>query len=163
MTTPLPPDMTEADRYCLDLLDHDGLMTPVLRAQFGSLTAVQIAAERSEDIFLRESCIYQIATGAKILDAVLSISLSALPAGFLDRLLAEDVLFGQLLIEFRIGVRIAGRSCYLSQAAPDQPRRWGRRLLMYRIDTGALLCRVDELLTDGTGLVTLHAPLPRPR
>jgi hypothetical protein len=157
MTAPLPPDMTDVDRYCLGLLDHDGLMTPLLRAQFGSLTAVQSGAERSDGIFLRESSIYQVATGAKILDAVLKISLPALPGGFLDRLLAEDVLFGQLLIEFRVSVRIAERSCYLSWAASDQPRRWGRRLDMYRVDTGALLCAVDELLAPGAELIASRA------
>ena len=61
--------------------------------------------------FLRRSSIFQIASGGKILDAVLEISAAALPAKFLGQLLQEDVLFVQLLADFEIPVRLRDRVC----------------------------------------------------
>lgn len=134
------------DRISLELLEHDGLMTPVLISKFGPLFALQISGVQSDQSFLRQSAIFQRSSGEKILDGSLEISLAALPVGFLSRLTAGDVLFGQLLQDFSIAVSISDRSIYRIEQSGDQDVRLGRRLSMHRLDSGAFLCRVNELL-----------------
>ena len=150
MTAPLPPNAVNPACFSQTLLDHDGLMTPVLVAQFGPLTVRQTEARHSETRFFRRSSIYQAASGAKILDAVLDISLPSLPLGFLAQLQDEDVLFGQLLSDFSIAVRIADRVLYQSHS------RWGRRLTIYHSDTQAFICTVEELMAPDAQLWPLR-------
>jgi hypothetical protein len=89
------------------------------------------------------------------LDAVLEISPQALPAGVIDQLLNEDILFGQILADFAIPVRITERTLYQS-TAPNETLRWGRRLKIYHGKTAAFICRVDELLVSEARLVAMH-------
>lgn len=154
MTAPLPPKAVSPASFSQSLLDHDGLMTPVLLAQFGPLTVVQNEASQSATRFVRRSSIYQAATGVKILDAVLDIALQSLPVGFFDRLQQEDVLFGQLLQDFSMAVRIADRSLFHMQA--DQASRWGRRLTIYRSDTQEFICTVEEIMASDADLWPLR-------
>jgi len=128
------------------LLDHDGLMTPVLITHFGALTVRQNEFHQDSDRFLRKSSIYQAASGLKILDAALEISLPALPPGFLEQLLHQDKLFGQLLTDFAIPIRITARNLHPSSVEDNQGTRWGRRLTMYRDDTQEFVCHVKELM-----------------
>lgn len=137
------------------LLDHDGLMTPVLIAQFGALTVQQNEFHHGADRFLRKSSIYQATSGLKILDAALEISLPSLPRGFLGQLLHEEKLFGQLLNDHSIPIRIAARTLHLSSGEDDQDARWGRSLTMYRDDTQDFLCHVQELMMPDHQLLPL--------
>lgn len=136
-----------------ELLDHDGLMTPVLIRQFGPMNVRQTYAQHNEDRFLRHSTIYQSASGEKILEAVLDISLRAVPIGFLDLLQSKDVLFGQLLMDLSIAVRIVDRNVYRSET--DHPPRWGRRLAIQHCDSQVVICKVDELLVSEPHLLRL--------
>ena len=135
------------------LLDHDGLMTPMLVRHFGPLTVRQTFAKQESDRFLRHSSIFQAATGEKILEAVLNIALHSLPIGFVDRMQNQDILFGQLLLDLSIDVQIADRARYRS--ATDQPPRWGRRLTMFHAGRQELICQVDELLVSEPQLLRL--------
>lgn len=153
MTTSLQP--TFAPPYSRSLLDHDSLMTPVLTAQFGPLIVRKTQSHPSTDSVLRHSSIYQAASDSKILDAVLEISPHALPAGVIAQLLQEDILFGQILADFAIPVRITDRTLYQSNA-PDQIPRWGRRLRIYHAETAAFICRVDELLVIEAQLIAMR-------
>lgn len=138
----------EAGRFSLTLLDHDGLMTPVLLAAFGRLFARQISSTYSGGWFVRRSSIFQRSTGERILDATLEISYAALPTGFLEKLTQGEELFGQLLSDFGIEVRISDKSIYSLNHDGHSGPRWGRRVSMYRQDTDDLLCQVDELLVS---------------
>ena len=141
------------------LLDHDGLMTPVLLSHFGALTVQQNECHRDADRILRKSSIYQSASGLKILDAALDISLPALPMGFFEQLLYQDKLFGQLLNDFSIPIRIAARTLHHAPAADNQDTRWGRRLSMYRDDTQEFVCHVEELMMPNHQLLPLRIVL----
>jgi hypothetical protein len=153
MTT--SPQPTIAPPYSRSLLDHDGLMTPVLTAQFGPLIVRKTQSHTSSDHVLRHSSIYQARSNGKILDAVLTISPHALPANFVDQLLNQDILFGQILTDLAIPVRITDRILYNSHPA-DPTSRWGRRLSIYHGDTRALICSVDELLVIETQLLAMR-------
>ena len=155
MTANPPPNLVPPAPFGRSLLDHDGLMTPILRAQFGPLTVGKTHSDQGSNRLLRRSSILQAASGIPILDAVLVISAQALPLGFLDQLLREDVLFGQLLADFAIPVRLADRSLYQSAKAAEDPR-WGRRLTIYRKDSDAFICTVDELLVSDAQLLPLR-------
>ena len=155
MTTSLPPNSATPAPYSRSLLDHDGLMTPVLTAQFGPLIVRKTQSHPTANSVLRHSSIYQAGSDRKILDAALQISPHALPAGSLDQLLNEDILFGQLLADFSIPVRIADRTLYHSTETDEIPR-WGRRLSIYHGETGAFICRVKELLVNDAQLLTMR-------
>jgi hypothetical protein len=154
MTAILPPSADCPAPFSQSLLDHDGLMTPVLRAAFGPLTVRQSQVLSGQDRMRRRSSIHQAATGAKILDAVLDIAVQALPEGFLEQLQRQDVLFGQLLQDFSVGVRIADRSLYRGFDGTDL--RCGRRLAIYDSARGDFICHVDELLSSEAQLLGLR-------
>lgn len=147
-----------AGALSLRLLDHDGLMTPVLRAQFGALRAVQHRALREGDIYLRQSTIRRRAGGETILTARLEIRTDALPGGFLDDLAGGEVPFGQLLQDRAIGVEIRDREVFRVTAADGTAPRWGRRLAIHRLSDGALVCRVEEILAPEAELLRLSRP-----
>lgn len=155
MTASLPPTLVPPAPFGRSLLDHDDLMTPILSAEFGPLTVHKTHIDSGSSHFERRSSIVQAASGSTILDAVLEISTQALPLGFLDQLLREDVLFGQLLVDFAIPVRFADRTLYQSAKAPED-LRWGRRLTIYRKDTDERICTVDELLVSDAQLLPLR-------
>ncbi len=154
MTANLPPAIERAGPFSQRLLDHDGLMTPVLQAAFGPLAVRQSQVIDSVDRLRRRSSIHQAVSGAKILDAVLNVSLPALPDGFLEQLQHSDVLFGQLLSDFGLTVRTTNRILY--QSLTDNPCRLGRRVAILRRDTDALVCQVDELLVSEAQLLALR-------
>lgn len=145
--------MNDADLYALKLLEHDGLMTPRLVAEFGPLRAIQIAASQSGATFHRQSILRTVSGDRKILEASLDISINALPGGFLERLTSAVTPFGQLINEYCIGVRLIDRKVYSSAGQGGSKFRWGRRLTMLRADDNAHLCDVDELLVDGQDLL----------
>jgi hypothetical protein len=155
MTASQPPKSVTLAPYSRSLLDHDGLMTPILAQEFGALSVRKTQTDQASGRFSRRSSIFQIASGGKILDAVLEISAAALPAKFLDQLLRDDVLFGQLLADFAIPVRLTDRVLY--QITPSSPEtRWGRRLTIYHAETHAFICSVDEVLAPDTQLWPLR-------
>ena len=155
MTASQPPKSVTLAPYSRSLLDHDGLMTPILAQEFGALSVRKTQTDQASGRFSRRSSIFQTASGGKSLDAVLEISAAALPAKFLDQLLRDDVLFGQLLADFEIPVRLTDRVLY--QITPSPPEtRWGRRLKIYHGKTAAFICRVDELLVSEARLLAMR-------
>jgi hypothetical protein len=146
MTASQPPKSVTLAPYSRSLLDHDGLMTPILAQEFGALSVRKTQTDQASGRFLRRSSIFQIASGGKILDAELEISAAAL---------RDDVLFGQLLADFEIPVRLTDRVLY--QTTPLHPEmRWGRRLTIYHAETHAFICSVDEVLAPDTQLWALR-------
>lgn len=143
------------------LLDHGGLMTEKLIRLFGPVHAVQSEIERDGNLVTRWSTLYQTASGAALLQATLIIRSENLPEGLLDQLLSGTRLFGGLLIEAGVNVRMVDRAIY--RAGPPggvYAGSWGRRQRMLRADTGAVLCDVDECLSDEATLRgLLIAPL----
>lgn len=131
------------------LLWHDGLMTRQLIRFFGPVHAVQTGLERDGDTVTRWSTLHQTATGEALLQATLVIACQNLPVGFMDRLLSGNQLFGGLLIEAGVTVRMTDRAIY--RAGPPEgvyAGSWGRRQRMLRAADDALICDVDECLTD---------------
>lgn len=131
------------------LLTHDDLMTRVLIRHFGAVHAVQTAIEEDADSLTRWSTLYQTETDTPLLQATLVIRKAALPVGFLGRLLAGRQLFGGLLIEAGISVRVADRTLYRA-GPPDgvYSGSWGRRQHMLRAADDVLLSDVDECLAS---------------
>ncbi len=142
------------------LLMHGDLMTRVLIQHFGAVHAMQTAIEHDGDSVTRWSTLYQTATGAPLLHATLIINKPALPEGLLERLLNGTRLFGGLLIEAGVAVRMTDRTVY--RAGPPggvYAGTWGRRQRMLLADDGVLVCDVDECLVEETVLRSLVFPL----
>lgn len=139
------------------LLMHDDLMTRALIRHFGAVHAVQTAIEDDGATVTRWSTLYQTATGAPLLQATLVMNKTALPEGLLDRLLHGTRLFGSLLIDAGIEVRMTDRTIY--RAGPPggvYAGVWGRRQRMLHAKGGGLLCDVDECLVDEASLQNLE-------
>ncbi len=127
------------------LLWHDGLMTRQLIRLFGPVHAVQTGIKRDGDSVTRWSTLHQTATGAALLQATLVIASPNLPDGFMDRLLSGDRLFGGLLLDAGVSVRMTERVIYRDSRHSGA---WGRRQRMLRAEDDAILCNVDECLSD---------------
>jgi hypothetical protein len=151
------PSLDPDERMAVALLDHDGLMTPVLTRRFGPLRAEQHLSDLSGDTLHRHSTIRTHPGGEAILAARLDIHVPALPDGLLDRLGSGMVLFGQLLLDEGIDVQVQDRHLYRVGEGGAPETRWGRRLTMQRRDTGMLVCKVDELLVPVRDLTRLAA------
>ncbi len=146
------------------LLVHDDLMTPVLTQAFGAVHARQTGLEHDGDSLTRWSTLYQTATGAVLLQAVLVIFKTTLPTGFLDRLLGGTQPFGSLLIETGLVVRVTDR--HIFRAGPPggvHAGAWGRRHRMLRARDDVPVCDVEERLEDETTLADLILPSMRDR
>ena len=119
------------------LLTHGELMTRALIRHFGAVHAVQTAIDVADDRVTRRSTLYQTATGAALLRAVLVINRPALPEGLVERLLDGKRLFGALLMEAGIAVRMEGRTIYRQDAPSGSPGGvWGCRLHMLEAGGG---------------------------
>lgn len=131
------------------LLTHDDLMTRALIRHFGAVHAVQTAIEDAGNSITRRSTLYQTATGAALLKAILVINKPELPDGLLDRLRDGTRLFGALLIDAGIAVRMEDRAIYRKESpGGDQAGVWGRRLRILHASGDGLLCDVDECLVE---------------
>lgn len=144
------------------LLVHDHLMTPVLGRTFGAVHALQTHLEDHGDRLVRWSTLYQTATGAPLLQARLVIFKSALPGGFADRLLSGTRLFGSLLIEAGLAVRMADHYVFrVGQPGGSPAGAWGRRHRLLCVRDDAPLCDAEERLEDETTLQGLILPSAR--
>lgn len=135
------------------LLTHDGLMTHQLIRLFGPVHAEQTGVERDGDTVTRWSTLVQTASGTPLLQATLVIATRTLPEGLLERLLSGNRLFGGLLADAGVEVRMTDRVIY--RAGPPggvYAGAWGRRQRMLRAKDGATLCDVDECLSEDAAL-----------
>ena len=142
------------------LLAHDGLMTPVLTRAFGAVHARQTDLDDAADSLVRQSTLFQTATGAPLLQARLVIHKPALPAGFLDRLLAGTQPFGALLIKAGLAVRMTDHHIFRTSKSAGA---WGRRHRMVLAGDAAPLCDVEEWLEPEESLANLILPATRDR
>lgn len=134
-------------------------MTRVLIRTFGPVHAIQTGTEDDGDRLTRWSSLYQTASNQPLLHATLVLNKPALPGGLLERLLGGTQLFGGLLIEAGLAVRMIDRKIYRAGPANGiYGGAWGRRHQMMRADTGDLLCDVDECLVEETVLQDLTLP-----
>lgn len=131
-------------------------MTRVLIRNFGPVHAIQTGVEDDGDQLTRWSSLHQTSSNGLLLNATLTLNKPALPDGLLDRLLGGTGLFGGLLIEAGVEVRMVDRKIYRAGPASGvYGGAWGRRQRMLRADDGALLCDVDECLAEETNLQRL--------
>jgi chorismate-pyruvate lyase len=151
-----------SEQFSIRLLDHDRLMTPVLKRQFGDICAVQSAADESDDTYRRVAALYRREDAVLLLEAALEIPKSALPAAIFEALRTTDRPFGQLLIDRGIDGVSVGRTLF-SAGAPGSPdRRWGRRHSIVELRSGQLLCRVEELLVPERHLLAARQKRKEP-
>jgi len=128
------------------LLQHDTLMTAKLTEVFGEMIAHQTDFIDGDETFTRRSTLHRQGHEATILDARLIIRKFALPAGFLENLQKTEILFGQLLMNNGISVRMTERQVY--KVIENGKTRWGRQLQMLRADNANLLATIEELLVS---------------
>lgn len=139
-----------APTHALDwsLLDHDGLMTPVLVAHFGPLSVQVLRTEVSgAAAFRRISQLYQTATGTIILDAEMILNAAALPAQVLAGLQDSSIPFGQLVIEAGIAACSVDREITWLMSSLDSERRACRRHRLINARSGKELCAIVETLS----------------
>lgn len=146
------------------LLTHDGLMTPKLMQVFGDVSAQQTGIVDEGAWILRRSVLCQTVTGAPVLQARLSIFKAAVPDGFLDRLLSGTRLFGSLVIEAGLTLRMSGQTIF-RRDSPDKVGAiaWGRRHRFLLAGNDYPICDVEEWLTDEETLQKLVLPAERGR
>lgn len=157
MTNSLPTTDHEISAFCRGLLDHDGLMTPLLTDVFGPISAHQMQGTVDGTVFHRMSTVVHAATETPLLSAELVIQVDALPKGMLEALRSSSTPFGALLQDAKINAVSTKRTLHLVDG--EHPR-WGRRHQIINADSGALICAVNELLSPED---TLSALIERSR
>lgn len=151
------PSLDEADnRLSAELLDHDGLMTPVLVRHFGEVYAEEIQARETQEHYIRISSIRQKVSGILLLNATLTIVKFILPDALIESLSSTKIPFGRLLDEHGVKTTIQNR---ILLACRDQQEaglalRWGRRHAIVRADNKVPLCHVQELLVPEPDLLS---------
>lgn len=142
--------MTAIPKLIRVLLDHKGLMTPVLNQQFGPIKALQTKYLDEVEYCMRQSRLVQASTGKIILSAELKINGSMVPQEFLRQLVSTTIPFGALLVQFHIETTIQSLNlfCHTSAQTTDSVLmdRWGRRHNIVDPTNGNVLCEVEELL-----------------
>ena len=140
------------------LVDHDGLMTPVLVAHFGLIKVQVLRTEvLSDTTHCRVSQLRQAATGAVILDAETTLNTAALPPPVLIGLRDTDIPFGQLLIKAGIPARSVDRQITGLVALQGAERRLCRRHRLVNAQTGQELCAIIETLSPVSVLQSAQA------
>ncbi|MBL4806248.1 MAG: hypothetical protein JKY31_03060 [Rhodobacteraceae bacterium] len=147
-------DTSPGSGFGKKLLNHNGLMTPVITRFFGPMRAIQTRFEETQATYYRVSLLYQCAQHNLIIEAKLLASKDNLPAGLIDALRNTDQLFGQLLLDYHISVRIAPPKIRHDNS------RWSRQLAMLDKANGKLLCKVDEHLVSDQQLLK-HCIIPQ--
>lgn len=135
------------DSLGFKLLNHDGLMTPVLVREFGPLRAVQLAYEQTSTNYRRTSEIFQSASNLLVLNATLNINKASLSMEAVDSLMTTEILFGQLLGEQGIEVSLVGGTIFKRLDG-----RFGRRTDMYIKGSATRLAQVEETLVSDLAL-----------
>lgn len=137
------------------VLDHDGLMTPVLQGTFGALEAAGTRHKNEGPILVRQSRLIQKRSGKLILSATLRIDTKAMPVGLVEKLRTSSIPFGQLLIDHGILAYASDRVIFRSPEAKDAVVRLGRQLNLKCRNSHHILCSVTELLVSETTLQDL--------
>ena len=141
-------ELTESSGLEWSLLDHNGLLTPVLIVQFGPITAEKVSTDFvGSSVMRRLSRLHQATTGAVILDAEMILSTAALPKEVLTGLQETVVPFGQLLIDAGISARSVDRQILRLQPLDGGESRLCRQHRLINTRSGQELCKVVETLS----------------
>lgn len=137
------------------LLDHDGLLTPVLMSHFGPITAHRVQTDvLSATALRRVSQLHQAATGTVILDAEMVLNTGDMPQSLLTDLQETVIPFGQLLIQSGLTARSVDREITVQNGPNGAERRLGRRHRLVDAQTGRHLCTLVETLSPLSVLLT---------
>ncbi len=151
------PDLPTSQKLGGSLLDHDGLMTPILLAYFGSIKVEVLQTEVLNATTLRRvSRLHQAATGAVILDAEMILNTAALPRQVLIGLQDTPIPFGQLLMDAGITARSVERQIVGLGEKDKSERRLGRRHRLVNARTEQELCKIVETLSPLPVLLAAH-------
>ena len=131
------------------LLDHNGLMTPVLTRFFGPIYAYETQREEDELSYRRTSTLFQSTSQKKILDAHLVIAKGSLPVELIEDLRVTSILFGQLLKDHNIDIETSAPKVRLIG------QRWGRSVELIEKRSGKVICSVEELLVKDKMLLKM--------
>lgn len=150
-------------RLGMDLLDHDGLMTPVLVAQFGPIRVEKSQDDRDGGLLHRVSRLHQMATGWVILDADMILNTRALPPKVLTGLHETTTPFGHLLIESDVQARSVDRVITRVAATDGGEDRLKRQHRLIDARRGVTLCQVIETLSPESLLQDANAAWKKER
>jgi len=128
------------------LLDHGGLMTPVLTAFFGSILARPTVMVVRTTTVIRRSTLHCETDDEMILEAKLKIAKACIPNSMLSQLQHSFTPFGQLLADDGLKTKIARREIYCREHNDSAKTRWGRRHIILNATDDSRICDVDELL-----------------
>lgn len=135
------------------LLAHDELMTPRLVRHFGTVHAHQTAVKDEGQRLIRWSTIFQTMTGEPLLMARLVLYKPVLPASLIHQLLTTERLFGALLIEAGITVRMEERRVFrIDPEGNGDTDQFGRFQKMILTDDSTLICECEEVLSGESQL-----------
>ena len=130
------------------LLDHDGLMTPVLKAHFGPIR-VEKQLDEGQNLgkLRRVSRLHQVATGLIILDADMILNIGELTPEIMGGLHGSTIPFGQLLIQSGSAAKSVDRVISRIAGQDGQADRLRRQHRLINAHTQAELCQIMETLS----------------
>ena len=147
----LRDDLYEGLRLSSELLEHNALLTPILKKNFGEMSANEsntLQCMESTDTYLRESELKQKCSGNIILEATLKVMKKELPYQLIKELQTTSLLFGELLVKHNVKVRFAEQQILLHFDSKSGKVRLGRSHIMYLPSSNKAVCYVQELLVS---------------
>ena len=126
-------------------LETRALLTPQIKAFFGNV----ILENRSQSMhgyqLLRQVTLVQEQSNIALLDGHLCINFKNVPEELFEKLLYTKGLFGQLLIDFEVEVKIESLKLFSTVDTDTKQERHGRRHKIVDANTGSVLSEVEEL------------------
>jgi hypothetical protein len=134
------------------LLEKKTLLTPQIKTLFGKVILENRSQTMQGDQLLRQVTLVQEKSNLALLEGRLCINVQNLPKELCGKLTQSKDLFGQLLIDFDIAVKIKNLDLFSMIDADSGYERYGRRHKIVDADTGAVLSEVEELFSPQENL-----------
>jgi chorismate-pyruvate lyase len=153
----LKNDLYDNLKLSSKLLEHNSLLTPVLKKNFGDMTVDKcqlFQCMESPDTYLRESKLRQKCSNNIIVEATLRVMKKELPYRLIKDLQTTSLLFGDLLIKHKVKIRVSDQQILLHFDSKSGKLRMGRSHMMYRTSTNKAVCYVRELLVNEQELIS---------
>ena len=154
---PFLTSSTDWSSLSTELLDHDDLLTPILRQHFGEVRMEATKVVETEETYMRASSLRQNTSNRKILDATLIVMKRTLPTTLIDDLRSTSKMFGQLLLDYGTEVIVRDRRPIILYDQTAQDVRIGRQHRITDATTQETLCLVNELLVPEQNLLLLKS------
>lgn len=143
-----------------EILDHTGLLTPVLNRLFGEIYVEVCEARESETSYWRQSIIRQKGTCQPLVYAELDIFKGNISTALLDKLRVTSQPFGQLLRAASHRVELGDQRFFMQPSKKNNRSHLGRSHSIYAAFSPAtealLVSRVTESLEEESNLERLR-------